>query len=316
VNVTALTDRHGKVYTSGKPEFPTKAVSAARADILPLITMKDRSCLQFDEAPMLTGDTCAFNTIFLSFTVPDNADTGKLVVRAGNSMWGDYAFGELTKLFGNRYEEFITWQGKRPPDKTLQWQKDQRYPLSVWVETASGWKFVDYFDLIGPLGARDMIMAVGLSGALLTQTPDHGKCVRIKLESGYKFWDLDYAAMDFSQNTTFTVDHIQPASAITEEGKDVTQLLLRNDSKYYVQKKTGDEGLLVYQDSPVTPGMQKSVFLHTKGYYTHVRNYPDPPDKKQLQTFLIPGRFSRFSYDTHAEFTKNRMVLVSEPELP
>jgi hypothetical protein len=315
-NVTVLTDRHGKIYTTGHPEYPTEAVSVGKADILPLISMKDRSCFQFDETPFLTGDTCAFNSIFLSFPVPARTDSGKLVIRAGNSMWGDYAFGELTKLFGNRYEEIINWQGKRPPDKTLQWQKDQRYPLSVYVETASGWKFVDYFDLIGPLGARDMIMAVGLYGALFTQTPDHGKVVRIKIESGYKFWDLDYAAMDFSTNATFTVDHIQPTSAITEEGNDVTQLLLKNDSKYYVQKKTGEEGQIVYQDSPEAPGWKKSVFLHTKGYYTHVRNYPNPPDKRKLQSFLIPGRFSRFSYDTYAEFIKNRMVLVSDPKLP
>ena len=315
-NVTVLPDRRGVVHTICKPELPASAVSSSKTDILTLIGLKDRSCFQFDEAPALTGDTCAFNAAFLTFAVPESAESGKLVISAGNSMWGDYAFGELTKLFGNRYEEFIAWQGKRSPEKTRQWQKDQRYPLMVYLETAHGWKFVDYFDLIGPLGAREMVMPVDLSDALLTNTAENGKSVRIKLESGFKFWDLDYAALDFSKDQAFQVDVVQPASAITETGRDVAQLLSRSDSGYYVQEKTGEEGLIVYKESPLIPGMKKSVFLHTKGYYTHVRNYPNPPDKQELQTFLVPGRFSRFSFDKHTEFVKNKMVFASDPRLP
>jgi hypothetical protein len=63
-------------------------------------------------------------------------------------------------------------------------------------------------------------------------------------------------------------------------------------------------------------GMKKSVFLHTRGYYEHLRNYLNPPDKKQLQTFLIPGRFSRFSYDNHVQFMKNNWAFAPEKNLP
>jgi hypothetical protein len=269
--VKVLPDRRGIIHTIGRPELPMEALSSANSDIFTLIRANDRSCFQFDETPALTGDSCAFNAAIFTFPVPDNADTGKLVVTAGNSIWGDYAFGELTKLFGNRYEEFISWQGKRSPEKTLQWQKDQRYPLMVYLETSAGWQFVDNFDLIGPLGAREMVMPV---------------------------------------------DIVQPATAITETGKDVAQLLSWNDHRYYVQEKTGEEGLIVYPDSPAVPGMKKSVFLHTKGYYTHVRNYPDPPDKKQLKTFLVAGRFSRFSYEKYTDFVQKKMVFVSDPRLP
>jgi hypothetical protein len=186
----------------------------------------------------------------------------------------------------------------------------------VYLETTSGWRFVDYFDLIGPLGTRDMVMPVNLSRARYTETTGERRSVRIKLESGFKFWDLDYAAMDFSRDTMFSMDCPQLVSAKTETGKDATPLLLKNDSRYYVQEKIGEEGLLTYQDSPTIPGMKKSVFLHTKGYYTHIRNYPNPPDKKKLETFLIPGRFSKFSYDNYSEFRKNKMVFVSESQVP
>ena len=315
-NLTVLPDRQGVVHTIKKQVFPAEAISSSKSDILPLIRMKDRNCFQFDETPSLTGDTCAFNTAILSFQIPANADTGKLLISAGNSTWGDYTFGEFTKLFGKRYEEYMRWQGKRPPEKNLQWKMDQRLALMVYLETNAGWEFVDYFDLIGPLGARDLIMAVDLKRALLLKTPDGGRLIRMKLETGFKLWDLDYVAMDFSRDIQVRVDYVQPTAAKTETGKDIVPLLSKNDAKYYVQEKIGEEGFLVFQDSPEVRGMKKSVFLHTKGYYTHVRNYPNPPDRKKLQTFYSAGRFSRFSCDNYAEFVKNKLVFISDPRVP
>jgi hypothetical protein len=316
VNVTVLPDRRGIVHSISKPQLPFEALSSANSDLLSFIINKDQRCFLFDEEPSKTGDTCAFNSVFLSFSVPDKADTGKFIVRAGNSIWGDYTYGEFTKLFGYNYSAWIKKQGKEPAEKNSRWKLDQRFALMVYLETKTGWQFVDYFDLIGPLGARDLIMPVALGEALITNSPESNRVIRIKLESGFKFWDLDYAAMDFSMDIKFRVDHVQPFSAITESGIDVTRSLTENDSLYYVQETTGEQGLVVYTDSPDLRGMKKSVFLHTKGYYEHVRNYQNPPDKKQLQTFLIPGRFSKFSYDNHAEFVKNNWVFASDPKLP
>jgi hypothetical protein len=278
--------------------------------------MKDQQCFLFDEEPSVTGDTCAFNTVILTFRAPDQVGAGKLIIKAGNSLWGDYAYGEFTKLFGNKYGAWIKKQRKEPPEKNNRWKLDQRFALMVYLETKTGWQFVDYFDLIGPLGARELIMPVDLSQALITSTADSEKQIRIKLESGFKFWDLDYAAMDFTTDTPFTVDYVKPSSATTETGIDVTNALIENDSRYYIQENIGEEALVVFKDSPEIRGMKKSVFLHTKGYYEHVRNYPNPPDKKQLETFLIPGRFSKFSFDNYTEFIKNNSVFAEDPILP
>jgi len=316
VNTTVLPDRHGVVHAFSNPESPVEAVSSSNSDLLPLVNKKDQHCFLFDEEPSKTGDTCAFNTAILTFPVSGKADTGKLIVRAGNSMWGDYTYGEFTKLFGYNYGAWIKKQGKEPTEKNSRWKLDQRFALMVYLETDTGWQFVDYYDLIGPLGARDMVMPIDLKKALVSNTPDHGRTIRIKLESGFNFWDLDYAAMDFSRNADFTVDIVKPTSAVTESGHDVAQQLAQNDSLYYIQENTGEEGLVVFADSPDHKGLKKSVFLHSEGYYEHVRNYPNPPDKKQLQSFLIPGRFSKFSFDNHTEFIKNNWVFASDPKLP
>jgi hypothetical protein len=316
MNTSVLTDRQGVVHTINQPEAPEEASTTSNSDILSLVNEKDQQCFLFDEEPSVTGDTCAFNTAFLTFRAPDQVGAGKLIIKAGNSLWGDYTYGEFTKLFGYNYGAWIKKQGKEPPEKNSRWKLDQRFALLVYLETKTGWQFVDYFDLIGPLGAREMIMPVDLSQALIKSSTDSERLIRIKLESGFKFWDLDYAAMDFTTDTPFAIDFVKPTSATTETGIDVTNGLTENDSRYYIQENIGEEALVIFKDSPEIRGKKKSVFLHTKGYYEHVRNYPNPPDKKQLETFLIPGRFSKFSFENYTTFIKNNSVFAEDPIMP
>jgi hypothetical protein len=315
-NMKVLPDRDGRIHSITIPETPVQALSLSGSGILPTLNKADKSCFLFDEEPSLTGDSSAFNSALLTFSIPEKAESGKLLIKAGNSMWGDYTYGEFTRLFGNTYGEWIKKQGKEPAEKNIHWKEKQRFALMVYLETKTGWQFVDFFDLIGPLGARDMIMPVDLSKALITNSSEYGRTVRIKLESGFKFWELDYAAMDFSKDTLFTVNYIQPSYAITESGSDITQALCKDDHSYYIQKNTGEQGQVVFQDSPDVRGMKKSIFLHTRGYYEHVRNYTNPPDIKQLRTFLVPGRFSKFSFDNHVQFKKNNWAFAPENNLP
>jgi hypothetical protein len=315
-NASVLADRYGVIHSIYNPVIPLKASAASGEDILFQVKGKDTLSYHFDEYPSITGDTCAFNSACLVFSVPDGAETGKLFIKAGNSIWGDYVYGEFTKFFGDKYGEWIKKQGKEPAEKNSRWKIDQRFALLVYLETQSGWQFVDYFDLIGPLGARELVMPIDISRALITESPDYSRIIRIKLESGFKFWDLDYAAIDFTEDIAFNTDAVKPMSVITETGFNVTPALTQDDSLYYIQETVGEEGLVVFLDSPDRDNMTKSVFLHTKGYYEHVRNYPGPPDKKQLQTFLVPGRFSKFSLEKYIEFAENKWVFAEDPKLP
>ncbi len=315
-DVMVLADRHGSVHSIKNLNQPVEAYSSSNIDLLPQVSAQDQKGFLFDEEPSQTGDTNAFNSVVMTFPAPGSAVTGKLVLKAGNSLWGDYTYGEFMKLFGNKYGKWIRMQGKEPAQKNTQWKLDQCLVMMVYLETKTGWQFVDYFDLIGPVGDREMIMPVTLDQALFSKNPQDDRVIRIKLVSGFKFWELDYAAMDFSENIPVTMHSIQPLSATTEMGKDVGQLISKNDKDYYIQKNTGDEALVVYQDVEEIPGKKKTVFLHARGYYEHVRDYQGPPDKAQLVTFGNPGKLSRFSYVNYQEFTKAKAVLVTDPVLP
>ena len=119
------------------------------------------------------------------------------------------------------------------------------------------------------------------------------------------FWELDYASMDFSQDLPVRMNAIKPSSAVNESGKKVEKLLAADDDQYYNQPETGNEVILDFTSPDITQDGNRSIFLHSKGYYVHVRNYQNPPDISALETFRIPGRLSQFSFDRFSE-TKSR----------
>ncbi len=299
-NTAVLADKHGVVHNLKSLLAPVKAISAGGTDLQTLLSEKDYQLFFFNEEPSLTGDTSAINSVELTFDVPPGQETGKLVVNAKNSFWGDHIFGEFTKYFGNSYGAWIKKQGKLPPDQHIQWKKDQAFPLMVYLETADGWQFVDYFDMAGPLAFREMVMPVDLTGGLKDNC-DSISQVRIKIETGFMFWELDYAAMDFTSDTFTDILKIDPSSAISESGKDVKNSIAGDDGEYYVQSKTGNEVVMDFKCPPEQQDMERSVILHTKGYYTHVRDYNGPPDMEQIQAFRRPGKLSEFSLERFLE---------------
>ena len=52
---------------------------------------------------------------------------------------------------------------------------------------------------------------------------------------------------------------------------------------------------------PITNSIKHTAFLHTKGYYEHVREYEGIPDMVELRHFRKPGRFIEFSKEKYQE---------------
>ncbi|MCU0370194.1 MAG: hypothetical protein MUC31_02165 [Bacteroidales bacterium] len=299
-NTSVLADKNGVVHTLTTLQAPVKAISSGGTDLEMLLSEIDQQLFFFNEEPAVTGDTSAKNSVLLTFDVPPGQDIGKLVVNAKNSFWGDYIFGEFTKYFGKRYGTWVKKQGKLPAEKPIQWKKNQALPLMVYLETGDGWQFVDYFDMAGPLAFREMVMPVDLTDGL-KKDYDSISQVRIKIETGFIFWELDYAAMDFSSETYTDILILDPFSATSESGKDVKKAITADDGDYYVQRKTGNEVVMDFKCPPERQDAERSLILHTKGYYTHVRNYSGPPDMEQIQAFRRPGKLSEFSLERYLE---------------
>ncbi len=279
-----LLDKNGNIQTISTPQLPIKALSNNNIDYLKTISKQDTSSFLFNEQ---VNQNDIVSGLQLSFKNTEKAKKAKLIIHAKNSLWLDYIYGKFNEQFGDLYNSFAESQKKMPAIKKTKWSLAQNIPLSVYIETKKGWKLVDYFDVIGPLASRDMVMPVNLLEV-------NNEQINLKIESGFMFWELDYAAMDFSDNEIVKTTIIKPTTATDENKNDVRYALSFADKNYLNQPQVGNSALIKYK-SIANECSKRSVILYTRGYYEYIRDYKGKPDISYLKSFKKKDAFTKFS---------------------
>lgn len=288
-NSKILSDELGNLYNIEKPEAPVAAIFSNNKNVLePLLHAGDNQILHFDD----TLPKTAANDVILRFNRPENTRNAKLVLALKNSYWLDYLYGKMAEGFGSYYNKFIKQQYGKPVAELEKWTREQQLPLEVSVKTTAGWQKITELTTIGPLTTREIVIPIALEKVLLPFT-------EIKLSSGFMFWEIDYAAIDYSANSSFTVQQLSPAAAIDETGKNVLDKLISVDGNYLEQPQPGTVTTITYQYTPVPAEKTQTYILHTKGYYEHVRNFKGGPKLAFLEQFKKPGGFTKYSMEMY-----------------
>ncbi|HLP74960.1 MAG TPA: hypothetical protein VK155_18795 [Bacteroidales bacterium] len=294
-----LYDKYGNYQTFQDITFPVSATNLNGLDVLSFISKKDKLCyfgdIRDNNLPVTEG-------VIVSFCPPEGVITGKLLIRARNSIWLDYVYKNSHDLFGGYYDTWVKKQNSRSREDLIRWSLDQKIPLMVYIERDGKWEFCDYFNNAGPACFRDDVLAINLEGM-------ENDTVRIKLESGAFFWEIDYAAMDFSLNVPLEVRTVPVGSAVTNREADVAGMLKYDDLKYYSQPDPGDEADLEFSAPPLK-GQKRSVFLHSRGYYQILSEAVGIPKARKLKALREPGKFAEFSrklmMEKIAEFSRRK----------
>lgn len=290
----------GKVYRISKPVLPDIAVLNNNRDVLKKIGEVDNVTCSFDD----TLSASPINELTLSFKNAGAVKNAKLVLHLKNAYWFDYLYGEFTRNFGGNYAAFQQRQLDQPAKKMIQWIRDQQIPLSIAVSTASGWKEILKLNTIGPLTNRQVVIPVEMN------SPSN-ETIRVKLSTGFMFWELDYAAMDFTQEEPITTTTLIPYYAMDEKGNNVLDQLTGNDEKYLAQLETGNYATIKYKfDKPLAPGKSYSVVLATHGYYEPIREYSGKPNTAFLKQFREPGAMAAFSKDKYQSIIRNQSIIA------
>lgn len=280
--VKVLADRHGQVFTYAALQSPFTATIDKSTNIQKAIALKDKQTFSFDNSANENG----FSNIILGFKKPGDALKGKLVIHAGNSLWSGYIYHRFAEMFGNKYEAWRDQKDKADPREMEQWQKDQALPLLVFIENNGNWEPVDYFAHTGNTATRDMIMEIDVSKV-------NSEEVRIKLETAFQFWDLDFAGMDFSVNEETNITYLNVSYAMKTANADQKEVLKEKDSKYCELQQ--DEELVLTFIPPVSNKATNSYFLISTGYYHNTQKYEGNPDLKTLNSFRSKGSFDIYS---------------------
>jgi hypothetical protein len=284
-NVKVLLDANGNPHTFSNLIAPNRVmVDNLNGDTGPALA-KDNTSYLFNTA---LDNNSSKRTIEMTFNKPEQVAKAKLYLTVKNSLWLDYVFGKFNEKFGTYYPQFQKDQQIAPKENSIKWMKEQSIPLSVYVKTATGWDLVDRINTVGPMASRDIAVPIDMTN--LT-----GNEVVLKLETGFMFWEVDYAGMDFTDNTTVTINYINPSMAVDGNNKDVTKLLLAEDQNYLVQPNVGDQVVVHFKAIETNPTFIKTFFLKNRGYYNYIRNYDSEPNFQELKLFRVAGSFTDFS---------------------
>lgn len=284
-NVKVLLDKNGKPHTFSALMAPNKVlIDNLNSDEGPAL-VKDNTSYLFNS---VMNNSSSKRNIELTFNKPVRTEKAKLFLTVKNSLWLDYAFGKFNERFGSYYPQFQKDQQEAPKEKSVKWMNEQSIPLSVYLKTNAGWELVDRINTVGPMASRDVAVPIDISTVL-------GEEVVIKLETGFMFWEVDYAGIDFTENVALDIQYINPSRAIDGNNKDVTKLLLAEDQNYLVQPNIGDEVVVHFRASDAETVLNKTFFLKNRGYYNYIRNYEGEPDFQKLKLFKEAGAFTAFS---------------------
>ena len=283
----ALMDQHGHPFVLSNPLPPVHATTDVGTDAVEELTDLDQHWFQFlDE---MEGHP-AYGSVNMTFEADRPANQAKLMLDLKNTMWMDHSFERFCASFGDKYNAFARRQQRRAAEEKQQWMDDEGMTLAVKVERQGVWELVDRIQMVGPLASRSVV--VPIPGQV-----QQGDQIRVRLECGFHFWEIDQAAMDFSEDAEVSVENLSLLEAWDESGKDVRNALLALDDDVMAQLFTGAEATLHFDATSLDPQPHEDVtlFLHTHGHYEYVRDYSGKPDLVELKSFKVPGTFAAWS---------------------
>jgi hypothetical protein len=156
------------------------------------------------------------------------------------------------------------------------------------------------------LATRRIVIPIDLPG-------NTGPYAAIKLSSGFMFWEIDYAAMDYSSENNFTIQKLSPSKATDELGKNVLPELAKEDGLYMSQPSIGNMATIEYNADVLTDVTKRRTYiLHSKGYYEHIRDFKNPPNVAFLNQFKKPNAFPVFGIGVYKKIAaQNNLSLTA-----
>lgn len=296
MNSTVLLDQNGAVHTISDPQAPVIAQAPDGQNLLPLLRQRDREAYYFE-----AGDELQ-NYVDMEFEKPQKVSTAKLVLNTKESFWATSMLGVYTRQLGSSYPQWADQLAERPAEEINQLLSDQGLHLAVHLWTENTWKLVTDIKNIGPIAFRDIVVPIDLSG-------HEGNKIRVKVTGGHLFWEVNYAAMDFTDDADVYAQEIKPGFAKASDGNIYTDALTSDDDQYLHQTYDGNQVTIWYPAHPARSGYEQHVFLHTKGHYEPIMDYDGPPDLLDLPPLDQPGSFIEFSKDHFQDYLEANKVI-------
>jgi len=292
-----VADEHGNLYGLTGIRTLTAARDRYGNDLRPWLVSTDRKVWEPDA---VTGpDGSLRQEIILTFPKPEGAMHANLIANAGTGLWGSYMIKKMVELRGR---EAANWLASMDADAAAatalhDWAaREETYRLRLEVEEPGGWKLRGTLLGGGPFLAQDRVIPLDVSAA-------RGDQLRIRLRPPVGFWAFNSFAISYGATQALSVNRVTAQSARTSDGRDVLPELVASDDRYYSMPSNADRAEIVFPAPLRKEGMDRTVFLHSRGWYQlHLRLDGEPDNAAIAKITTVPDAAARFAVDRFAEW--------------
>lgn len=261
-------DQRSKLIAFNKGIAPFQAKSNGGANLLKKIINKDELRYEFDDA----GDADTLNSIELTFNISSLNDNSQLIISGRQSKQLEKTAEYFFQQFGKSFSKYTNHKNKGNAKKYADKSIEQGISMNVYVKINNSWKYVGSYANIGTVADRISTLPINLKGL-------KGN-VSIKLESAHKFWTLDQVFLTSDWTSELETIQLPLISAINQDGKDVSRIIMKTDKNYVTNKDSGTYVNLKYS---VPSKITGTLVLQSSGYYNHNRHYDTKPNLAVLR---------------------------------
>ena len=298
-------DVDGRLHTVSAQQGLLSAHDAQGHDLLPWLRSNDHLIWEPPAVPDANGSLQG--DIIMTFPKPAGATQVKLVANAATGLWGSIMIKKIVALRGREAGLFyfaLNHSSAAREQLTAWEERDELYRLKVYVEEPTGWQVRGVLPGTGTFNSSDRILPLDVSRV-------QGDQLRIRIHPPAGFWALNSFAVDYSADRQVTVQKVKPASAQDLQGRDVLPELAGVDRRYLAMPNIGDTADLTFLAPAGKEGMDRAVFLHSRGYYKLHIDATGEPDKKMLTAFdKVPGSAARYAA---AQYGQQQIALRQGP---
>jgi hypothetical protein len=306
--VQAVPDEQGVVHTIIKPVAPLSARDGKGRDILALVRTEDAKYWQsrIDEKDPDNAADLRDEIVF-EFPKPAGATTAKLLFNGCNTLWASQMLKKSLELYGEEVTKcYAAVDSKGPAYANLMaWNlREELYRLHIRAETSEGWTVKGMIVGGGPFISENRVYTLDIRDV-------PGTVLRIKMLPPAGYWMINALAVDYAEDVSVSAIEIAPAKAVDSRGREIADLLLLTDSRYYTMPKTGDSAEVTFLAPPAIPGMARTVICKASGYYSIHLPAQGKPQMDILSRFLTePGFAVRYALKEYRRYQQEKSLQI------
>ncbi len=298
---TVYPDLSGNLHAVGTPIAPVSATDESGRDLRPFVAHQDFGAWQSrlpKDSSFRGGDPRHHLTF--SFPRPKDAQSASLLVNAGTATWGSNMIRSMLALRGDKVDDWyadIDAGGIEKLKLGAFILREELFVLKVQVKEGGAWVHRGYIAGSGPYMTEDRVCTLDLSHVT-------GDLLEIRLDPPVGYWVIDHLAVSYDAPAGVQSRLVAAESMRDQDGREIAALLASNDGTSHHMPVTGQYFTARFPAPPAVPGMERSIFLQTSGWY-ELHLAKDTPEQTDLIRKLMgtPGAIVSYGLE---EYLKSR----------